>query len=309
LKPEHRHVEVAELPSGQRFRLTGNTRCGVWTRGLSNQIPDFVNADIYLVVDDDEMRELMQHFDSPEAAWKADDYTFAAFNQAFDDNWQPASKRIKKDISRPLRFAEAISKGQTTVPRMVAINAILNPWKRELMLLDSVLVEPPDDFIAQKKPFKSGIVAAWLLALRFESTKTLEFIKGALQNQGTKDEVGMDGIMAMSELFGFSSKKRNGTTDRELDYMEKTMRCLDAFYTNERIKSFGGSLVGAVKWYKDREKAHNKALALAAAKNRQVPEIKNPVDENSADVQSEDGFDRGGQQTFIFANETNMSRN
>lgn len=106
LKIEHLEVAIAELtadaydddgnfyPKGSLFISNGNTRLHYWKNGLSDFVPEYVNATVYYKKNMEEVRDHYNTFDSPNAV-EANAEKVAGIIRGVH-NYQAKSDKVKK---------------------------------------------------------------------------------------------------------------------------------------------------------------------------------------------------------------------
>jgi hypothetical protein len=201
--PIHAMVGMAELPSGERYKLDGHTRSLLWQRG-ELAAPDELVVDIWWCRDEAAVKALYSRFDGQTAAETAVDRLRGAANEheiAFktpmlrDGNFGTAIKRI---------YLIGWSHKQDQWTSLDFVYDAVKTFKRELMALD--------DLNPQPARFTSGVIAAALVTLKRYGENAVPFWRAYSENAGLKDGPTMDGVQALSEsvLSGKQIKKSSG---------------------------------------------------------------------------------------------------
>lgn len=216
LLPEHHEVEIAEYSaedgSPVRETMTGNTRRQVWKCGLSDCVPTSVRARVYRMKDAAEVRERMLLHDSREAAWTAKDHKFRAMNMTFGTEWEPRSKPLKSGaFTVAVRHVDCmVYHNRWTPDSTTKVELVMANWGHEIKLLDDILDTPLADGIRIKRPFTWGFLAACLLLLRYRPVDNIRtFVRGILNDAGSKNEDRLDGIYIGIENLGKKGDKQD----------------------------------------------------------------------------------------------------
>jgi hypothetical protein len=273
LVDEHGAVDIAEYPDAegkpQRRRLTGNTRAQVWKCGLSDKVPEKVQARIYRMKDEKEVRERMLFHDSREQSWTSADHTYRAFDMTFGDAWRPTSAALKGGrFVQALRVVHAIAQYAKWSPdQKIKIELIMPEWKKELGLLDELLDHPLEAHIREKKPFTWGFLAGCLLLLRhIDISIVRSFMIEVFNDKGTKNDQGIDGVQALIEHLG-----KSGTVPEQQDLFGRVLGCFELWESQKRVPAASSKLtkVDALQWHhirrdaKREERQRSKHLGIA----------------------------------------------
>jgi hypothetical protein len=259
LVDEHSAVDIAEYPDAdgksQRRRMTGNTRAQVWKCGLSDKVPEKVQARVYRMKNEKEVRERMLYHDSREQSWTSADHTYRAFDMTFGDSWRPTSNALKGGrFVQALRVVDAITKYAKWSPdQKIKIELIMPEWLNELKLLDELLDHPLEAHIREKRPFTWGFLAGSLLLLRHIDFQTVRsFMTEVFNDKGTKNEQGIDGVQAMVEHVG-----KKGTVSEQQDLFGRVLGCFELWETQRRIPAASSKLTkaDALQWHHARRDA------------------------------------------------------
>lgn len=278
LLPEHTRVDLAEC-AGQRYRLTGNTRAEVWKCGRSDQVPEFVNADIYDRETLEEVRELGTHFDSREAAWSVRDHAYRAIGIAFGDQWRPTTTIGRSNsLAAAVRQAHVYRMGYYSTQHgrgsIQQTELVMPEWTEEIQLLDALL-DTPTDFGDKREtnPFRVPHMAAYLLLFKYvdNAEKVAAFLRAGLKNEGVKESRGMDGIFLLTDTF--SSRiggGRGGARSGALEIVEKILGAWMVHDAKMRILSKNAK-VDPVDFCKGRGVLKGARQAPVETEGRQAP--------------------------------------
>ena len=259
LVDEHSAVDIAEYPDDagniHRRRMTGNTRAQVWKCGLSDRIPEKVQARLYRMKNEREVRERMLYHDSREQSWTSGDHTFRAFDMTYADTWRPTSPPLKGGrFVQALRVVDAITKYAKWSPdQKIKIELIMPEWAGELQLLDQLLDHPLEAQIREKKPFTWGFLAGCLLLLRHVDLGTVRsFITDVFNDKGTKTEQGLDGVQAMIEHLG-----KGGAIPEQQDLFGRVLGCFELWESEKRVPTASSkhTKADALQWHHSRRDA------------------------------------------------------
>ena len=259
LVDEHGAVDIAEYPDDngtvRRQRMTGNTRAQVWKCGLSDKVPEKVQAKIYRMKNEKEVRERMLYHDSREQSWTSGDHTFRAFDMTFGDEWRPTSKALKSgQFVQALRVVDAITKYAKWSPdQKIKMELIMPEWRHELQMLDQILDHPQEAQIREKRPFTWGFLAGGLLLLRHVDCEMVRsFMIDVFNDKGTKNDQGMDGVQAMIEHLG-----KGGAIPEQQDLFGRVLGCFDLWESQRRVPTAASkpTKVDAVQWHHSRRDA------------------------------------------------------
>jgi len=262
LVDEHGAVEIAEYPDAtgttRRVRMTGNTRAQVWKCGLSDKVPEKVQARIYRMKSEKEVRERMLRHDSREQSWTSGDHTYRAFDMTFGNEWRPTSRALKTGrFTQALRVVDAITKYAKWSPDpKIKVEMIMPDWSRELKLLDQLLDHPLEAHIREKRPFTWGFLAGCLLLLRhLDAENVRSFLVDVFNDKGTKTDQGIDGVVAMIEHLG-----KSGAMADQQDLFGRVLGCFDLWESQKRVPNSASKLTkaDAIQWHHhQRDKKRN----------------------------------------------------
>lgn len=178
--PTHREVKIAELPSGVRCVVDGNSRAEIWRR-FPDRRPETVLAFIYSVTSDDEILALYNTFDQRDAVKSACDVEFGALRNAGIVRKSRFLKRAS--LSKALRVASGLPDDHRI---KIDVNVHIELWKPELLVVDSWgLTErlvTPGQQVNPNVP--SAVVGAILMLVRDDSPERVKLFAKSMTTSG-----------------------------------------------------------------------------------------------------------------------------
>jgi hypothetical protein len=175
----HLDVAIFEYPNGSRVKGNGNTRDVCWEEfieeGMCELVPEFVNATIYPVANDEEAKALYYTFDSDDSVEKAPDKisgVFFAKNLIFNN-----TKLAKGNVGKSLYFAST-GRPSNNNPKTTDWFKIVEDFAEELKAFDGI--DP-------RKIWDSNLICAALMMLKRHGTKNARLLEALRQiNDGVK---------------------------------------------------------------------------------------------------------------------------
>lgn len=233
--PKHALVEMALLPDGSRFKIDGHTRAYRWSLGDVVDAPEQVLVHVWGCRDLDAVKALYNQTDSQVSVETTQDRIGGAE--------RAAGIVLTSSLLKTHKYANAIRFLYSTIfgePRggyktASAMATVIEAFKRELMLLDSV--NPT------KARFVTGTVEGALATFIADGPAALPFWEAYANNQGRRNTQSMDGVQALSEAFASETKRKGRDCDDHL--FRKSISAYQAWRRNQTYSvNRGSSLKG-----------------------------------------------------------------
>lgn len=188
----HSRVSACRLSTGETYKLDGHTRSYLWgTRELA--APDYVNVDMYLVENMQQVEDLYKQFDNAHAAETASDRLSGAFRL---HGLKPESPLLLfGGVTSAIRVATAANSSMN-------IYTAIAPWMEALDMIDK------EGF--SNSSFPTGVLAGTLMTVRARGYETMPFWRAYANDEGTKDGRERDGVQALADLV--RDRRLQGTT-------------------------------------------------------------------------------------------------
>lgn len=188
----HSRVSACQLPTGEIYKLDGHTRAYLWGTG-ELAAPDYVNVDMYLVENMQQVEDLYKQFDNVQAAETASDRLAGAFRLY----------GLKPESSL-LLFGGVTSAIRVVSEARSAINiyTAVAPWIESLEMIDK------EGF--SNSSFPTGVLAGLLMTIRARGYEAMPFWRAYANDEGTKNGKERDGVQALTDLV--RDRRAQGTT-------------------------------------------------------------------------------------------------
>lgn len=205
----HREVKIAELPSGVRCVVDGNSRGEIWRR-FPDRRPETVLAFIYAVNTDDEILALYNTFDQRDAVKNAKDVEFGAFRNT---EISIRSRFLKR---APLTKALRVASGVQDDRKEFNMNVYAEQWRNEILVVDSWgLTERMVTFGDTVHPRVPGaVIGAIFMLLRDDCPQRVKQFATSM----TTDGGSYSNKMYCGVAYAISAA-RNAMKKRESDYV------------------------------------------------------------------------------------------
>lgn len=183
-----------EYKKGSRFIVNGNTRRYYWANGLSDKIPEKVNATIYLVSDMEEVRKIYNTYDSPDASEKTQEKFYGILSGIY--GYQPISTKVQRGkILTALSYACHTldpQKYSDAKPKEDVLSIIIGEYFEEIKMFDKICALPLQ--------WDSALSCAALMILKKygNNPKAIEFLKKVEQRNMDTSKAERDGVTHVS---------------------------------------------------------------------------------------------------------------
>lgn len=227
----HQTVSMAILPSGQKYKLDGHTRCWLWERGKIPQ-PRLLFVIVYFCDTIEEIDQLYSMFDAREAVKSLSDNVFSASNQyslSFDSS---LLKRFK--FGNAVKTAYGLIFNKNVNRDSAAIYKAVNFFKTELQMLDKV--EPTAD------RFPASIIMAALVTLKRYGQSGMDFWIRYSDGLGSRQFGQMDAVQSLQEALLLARGKKKASKKRA-DILELFARGINAFEGNRKDQMYERAVI------------------------------------------------------------------
>jgi hypothetical protein len=217
--PAHTFVHVCRLPNGRYVKLDGHTRALLWSDGRL-EAPNEIIACVYSIASMQEAEELYDHFDNQSAVETGNDRLSGAFRKS---EIVPTSALLKTG-----GILSAFNLMRPGKPRD-AIYGIVEQWKPELLILDTITATPT--------AVPAALLCGCLLTIRKHGERAADFWRLYGAGGGTRIDGASCGVDELTRFVADARARKYLGANRAMSTNQcgRAISCCEAWISGRRF--------------------------------------------------------------------------